>query len=604
MGVLGLPFREVWCIDFEFVSEPGALPVPVCMVARELGSKKQIRLWQDEFATRPPFPTDDTTLVVAYFATAELGCFLQLGWPVPKRLLDLYTEFRNATNGIPLHEGRGLLGALSHHGISTITAEQKTEERGLVMRGGPWSLSERQRILDYCQTDVDPLGALLERMLPGILKRPTGLGHALLRGRYMSAVARMERAGVPIDSDMLAQLRRHWGSIKRDLITAIDKDYNVYDGSVFKSGLFAAYCVDNRIDWPRTATGQLQLDRETFRDQARRYPQLEPLKELRHALSELRLEKLAVGPDHRNRELLSPFGASSGRNTPSNNKFIFGPSVWLRGLIKPPEGRALAYVDWKSQEVYIAAQLSGDGALLDAVLSGDPYLTFAKIAGLAPPDATKDSHKQIRDLCKTCLLGTNYGMQAPSLAARTGLSVIEAQDLLRRLARTFPTFTAWADHVVNVGQLRGYLSTVFGWTLRTENTPRPTTLRNFPMQANGAEMLRLACCLATERGICVCAPVHDAVLIEADLDSIDDTVAAIRAAMAEASRLVLDGLEVGTDAEVISWPDRYSDARGRVMWERVSEILDRLEGQGGEGGKQGEAGQGGEEVKQGEPGSN
>ena len=84
---------------------------------------------------------------------------------------------------------------------------------------------------------------------------------------------------------------------------------------------------------------------------AKRYPQLEPLKELRHALSELRLEKLAVGSDDRNRTLLSPFGASSGRNTPSNNKFIFGPSVWLRGLIKPPEGRALAYIDWKSQEV-------------------------------------------------------------------------------------------------------------------------------------------------------------------------------------------------------------------------------------------------------------
>ena len=96
--------------------------------------------------------------------------------------------------------------------------------------------------------------------------------------------------------------------------------------------------------------------------------------------------------------------------------------------------------------------------------------------------------------------------------------MIEAQDLLRRLAQTFPVFTAWAEHVVDVGQLTGYLSTVFGWTLRTENTPRSTTLRNFPMQANGAEMLRLACCLATERGVEVCAPVHDALLIEGDAD--------------------------------------------------------------------------------------
>ncbi len=175
-------------------------------------------------------------------------------------------------------------------------------------------------------------------------------------------------------------------------------------------------------------------------------------------------------------------------------------------------------------------------------------------------------------------------MQAPSLAVRTGLSVIDAQDLLRRLARSFPTFTAWADHVADVGQLTGYLSTVFGWTLRTENTPRSTRLRNFPMQANGAEMLRLACCLATEGGVHVCAPVHDAMLIEGDAGHIRDTVVTTQAAMAEASKVVLDGLEVGTDVEIIEWPNRYADDRGRVMWERVMELLKGQQGQGGQGG--------------------
>jgi hypothetical protein len=579
-----LPFTAVWALDFEFIAEPGALPVPVCMVARELGSNRVIRLWQDDLGAEPPFPVDDSTLFVAYYASAELGCFLQLGWPLPTRVVDMFCEFRNSTNGIALPEGRGLLSALSYHGIPAITAEQKHEERELVMRGGPWLAGERRRILDYCQTDVDPLGALLERMLPAIMARPNGLGQALLRGRYMTTVARMERAGTPVDTDMLQQLRAQWTTIKRDLVAVVDKDFDVFDGTTFKAGLFAGYCADNSIDWPRTATGRLQLDQDTFRDMALRFPQLELLKDLRHTLAELRLEKLAVGPDRRNRVLLSPFGASTGRNTPSNSKFIFGPSVWLRGLIKPPEGRALAYIDWKSQEVYIAAALSGDRALLAAVQSGDPYLAFARMAGLAPADATKQSHQAIRDLCKTCVLGTNYGMGAPSLAARTGLTVIEAQDLLRRLARTFPTYTEWAEHVVNVGQLTGSLSTVFGWILHTGNTPRPPTLRNFPMQANGAEMLRLACCLASEHGVQVDAPVHDALLIEADADAIDDAVATTRAAMAEASRVVLAGVEVGTDVEVIAWPDRYADPRGKVMWARVTEILTGLEGQGGQEG--------------------
>jgi hypothetical protein len=49
------------------------------MVARELGSNRLIRLWRDELGSRPPFPVDDDALFVAYFASAELGCFLELG---------------------------------------------------------------------------------------------------------------------------------------------------------------------------------------------------------------------------------------------------------------------------------------------------------------------------------------------------------------------------------------------------------------------------------------------------------------------------------------------------------------------------------------------
>jgi DNA polymerase-1 len=568
----GLPFREVWCLDFEFVSEPGALPVAVCMVARELVSGRMIRLWWDELGDRPPFDVGAEALFVAYYAPAELGCFLELGWPIPSRIVDLYAEFRNETNGIALPEGRGLLSALSYHGLASITKEQKNIERDLVMRGGPWTASERRRILDYCQSDVDCLGPLLERMLPAIRARRSGLGQALLRGRYTAAVARMEATGVPIDVDLLDRIRSRWGALKLDLVRAVDSDYGVYDGTTFKAGLFAGWLADQKIDWPRTPAGLLRLDKDTFRDMSKRYPKLEPLKELRHSLSELRLESLAVGPDGRNRAMLSPFGARSGRNTPSNTKFVFGPSVWVRGLIRPERGRALAYVDWSAQEVWIAATLSGDHALLDAVRSGDPYLTFAKMAGLAPADATKQSHKQIRDVCKICVLGANYGMGPESLAYRTGLSKIEATELLRRLAIAFPTFTGWAEHVIDVGQLTGRLSTVFGWSIHVTGTSRSTSLRNFPMQANGAEMLRLACCLATERGIDVCAPVHDALLIEGPAGEISDVVAAARTAMADASRMVLD-VEVPTDVEIVKWPDRYADLRGAVMWDRVNELL-------------------------------
>ena len=100
---------------------------------------------------------------------------------------------------------------------------------------------------------------------------------------------------------------------------------------------------------------------------------------------------------------------------------------------------------------------------------------------------------------------------------------------------------------------------------------------NFPMQAHGSEMLRLACCLATERGLVVCAPVHDAILIEAPTAEIDRQVAELRACMAEASRIVLGGFEVRTDAEIVRWPDRYADPRGKVMWATVTRLLGETE---------------------------
>jgi DNA polymerase I len=575
--VFGLPFHQVWAADFEFRSTPGVRPEPLCLVARELGSGRLLRLWRDELPPHPPFSVDEHTLFVAYYGPAEWSCFLELGWPLPVRIIDLYAEFRAETNGLALPAGRGLLGALGWHGLASITKDEKHDMRSLVLRGGPWSSDERAAILDYCQSDVDCLGPLLERMLPRLRTDRRGLGQALLRGRYSAATARMEHTGVPIDVPTLARLRAGWDDIKLDLIRVVDRDYGVYDGTVFKAGLFAAWLADRGIAWPRTATGRLHVDQDTFRDMAKLHPELEPLKELRSSLSEMRLEDLAVGPDGRNRTLLSPFRAATGRNQPSNTRFIFGPAVWLRGLIKPGPGRALAYVDWASQEVAIAAALSGDEAMIDAVQSGDPYLAFAVRAGLAPADATKQSHGALRDACKVVVLGTNYGMGAQTLAARLGCSVLEAKDLLRRLAKTFPEFWAWAEHVVDVGMLSGRLSTVFGWPVHVTDGSRPTALRNFPMQANGAEMLRLACCLTTERGVDVCAPVHDALLIEAADSELSEVVTATRKAMAEASAAVLGGMTVATDVAVVAYPDRYLDpsGRGRVMWARAMELLSR-----------------------------
>jgi DNA polymerase I len=299
------------------------------------------------------------------------------------------------------------------------------------------------------------------------------------------------------------------------------------------------------------------------------------MRELRQALSQMRLADLAVGADGRNRCLLSPFRSKTGRNQPSNSRFIFGPSTWLRSLIKPTKGRAVAYIDWSQQEFGIAAALSGDVAMREAYRSGDPYLTFGKQAGQIPADGTKETHGEARERFKICVLGVQYGMSEFGLARRIGQPRVFARELLRLHRETYPTYWEWSDAAERHAMLLGTLHTVFGWTVRVGPDANPRSLRNFPCQANGAEMLRLACCLATERGIEVCAPVHDALLIEGPADAIHEVAAETARAMREASEIVLDGFALRTDEpKVVSWPDRYSDKRGREMWDRVMRLLE------------------------------
>jgi len=123
-------YREIWCVDFEFRpagGREGSRPDVICLVAQERRSGRTIRLRMDELGRYPPYPTDEGVLFVAYYASAEIGCHLALGWPVPLRILDLYVEHRNLTNG--LTRAAGLIDALARSPRAQSGAELLTAGR-------------------------------------------------------------------------------------------------------------------------------------------------------------------------------------------------------------------------------------------------------------------------------------------------------------------------------------------------------------------------------------------------------------------------------------------------------------------------------------------
>jgi hypothetical protein len=563
-------FREIWIVDFEFTAPAGERPRAICMVAHELRSGGSFALSADEFRdqSEPPIPHHPDVLVVAYYASAEMGCYLALGWPLPHYVLDLYAEFRCLTSGQSVPCGHGLLGALAYYGLGSGDAVEKDSMRQLAMRGGPYTEEETAALIQYCKSDVQATARLTLKMLPDI-----DLERAVLRGRFMKAAARIEWAGVPIDIETLERLRASWAHIKDQLISEVDRQFGVFEGQSFRTDRFAGYLRTHGIAWPRIASGALDLSDDAFKQMSKIHSGIAPLRELRHALSQLRLQDLAVGSDGRNRCLLSAFRSKTGRNQPSNAKFIFGPSVWLRSLIKPEAGRALAYIDYEQQEFGIAAALSGDAKMIEAYQSGDPYLTFAKQARAVPADATKASHPDIREQFKVCALAVQYGMGEQSLALKLNQSTATARRLLELHHDTYPRFWNWVESARDHAMLRGSLHSVFGWLVHVGQLANPRSLMNFPMQANGAEILRLACCLLTEAGITVCAPVHDAVLVEADESQIEDVVTETQSLMQMAGEIILDGFKLRTDVEIVRYPDRYFDKRGTEIWHTVMQIL-------------------------------
>jgi hypothetical protein len=579
-------FREVWFEDTEYQQPDGERPRPICVKARELRTGRVVQRWLwGQPNPEPPFAVGPDVLVVAYAAQAEWGVHLACGWPLPTHVLDLYAEYCCLMSGFKVPTGQ--LAAMSNFGIPHMGTQHKQDMRSLCIRGGPFSPDEARAVMTYCQEDVDGLAALFWAM-EGHLHWPW----ALLRGRYTPAVALMEAVGMPLDHRLYAPL---WGDrerICREYIAEKGATYGIYQDGTFNLAAFEAYLArEGILGWPRTEkTGRLKTDEKTFEEMVDIYPQLRGLYELRLILSQLKGGSgLSIGMDGRNRTSLMPWGTSTGRNAPSTTKFIFGKSIAFRHLIQPEEGMALAYLDYEQQEFAIGGVLSGDKNMIQAYgfddPHADPYLAFGKQAGLLPADATKQSHGDLRDLIKVLVLAIGYGMGAESLARRINRPVPFARKLLNLYWHVYSTYGRWLDLVQNQGMMTSHLRTVFGWRVNVpQDTERRTpgniarSLRNFLSQAHGAEMLRLACCLVTELGIRVVAPVHDALMIEAPAAEIEAAVAKTKRAMEEASQVVLNGFTLRVEHKIVRHPDHYWDKRGTESWVDLMRVLKRVTG--------------------------
>ena len=563
-------------IDFEFVSRPGKRPDVVC-AAYKIDDEPTRVLWRDQLGSTPPYPIGDDTLAIS-FTQAEWDCHLALHWPLPKHVIDLNCELRLLSNGSKLPAGQSLIGFCRWFGLDVGDAAVKDAIRARIIKGWPFTPEEKELILKYVGSDVDILMLLFDQVEPHL-----DYDRALHRGDWSWVSALMEHRGVPINGTLFRQIANPvtWSAMRDALVPKLDRA-GIYvphnDGSYhFSFDRFDEFLTAKNIAWPRTKTGRLSTESKVFENIAKGHPELEDLRQLRHIRDKMRAVDLAVGDDDRNRTVLWPFKAKSGRTQPAASQWIFSPAVFLRNLVEPGPGQALSYVDYSSMEFLVAAVKSGD-ALMLKFYEDDPYLSFPKHIGAAPSWATKQTHGPLRDRYKTGLLAIQYGVACVTLAAKLGVSQEAAQAMINQHHELFPTYWHWAEDWLAWALDHGIMWTHMDWQCVVGDVELKTrSIINWPVQSIGGDILRLACIWATKRGLKLCAPIHDAVLIEAPIERIDHDVELLRDIMGRASSIVLGGPTLRTDFKTVRYPDHYTDSRGDEIWAHVMGLLERMQ---------------------------
>jgi DNA polymerase I len=588
-------FNQVVVVDFEYEIEAGNLPNVLCMVAYVLNENLQhvrtIKLWRGEFGPELPFDTGPNTLFVAYSAWAELTCFLTLGWEFPEHVFDLHTAYLAASNVLWPYDPdevrkkprKRLPDACRAYGIEgweRIDKDTMAEDIG----NGLWRKYGKERVLEYCEEDVKMAAELLcAQLRRGRNSMPTDVARILHWSNYSAKViALIQAKGMPIDMELWNLIQENKATVIHALLQRFDPSHGSANPIYTPAGewsydRFEWWLASVGIAaWSRLPSGRLDISGDAFRLMS--YLRgIEDLHALRDCLGVIVRAKLPIGHDGRNRPSLFPFGTATGRN--AHGKSLFNTHAAMRSLMVFPHDKIGLYLDWRTQEVGIAAALSEDRALMDAYAGGDVYYALARISGQTHDSDQihwKKTNPEVRQRMKSLQLAINYGMSVRSLAKGLDRHPLIASAIIQRHQQTYPRFWQWREQQVQQATLERRIETVFGWPLHITTSPNRRTLYNFPMQGNGAEMLRLAATRICEIGIVPCMLVHDGILFE--LDSAEQIEQA-KEVMRWAGREVCNGFEIGVDEDQkLIGGARYRDKRPQVveMWATIVDTLESI----------------------------
>ena len=570
----------IYIYDYEYRQPSGENPTVVCMVLKNLLNNRTYRLSGKDLK-KFPVPITDDSLFVAHHAPAEINSMLSLGFKKPKFIFDTCVESKKLYWGKQDGFNFKLIGCCARYGIKGVMSqEHKDDMVDLIIENQTYTKKQMADIIEYCEEDVLNLEQLFYKILEDCEEEgadpATVLTQSTFHGRAMGVCAQIETNAIPMNTELYNDFNKYFPSIKHDIIIEANKTLNVFDeNDKFKKDKFNDLIIKLGMagSWPRSdKTKKFKEDKPTLK-QFKHIPEIQLLRETLDFSKANNLKGYEVGSDGRSRTNLSMFGQITGRTNVSTSRSPYSAPKWLRGFIRPDKNKVLAEFDWASQEAGIMAYLSKDQNMIKDFETGNIYLIIAIKTGAAPEGAIKKTHEGIRNQYKVALLGCGYGQTSFGLKYALKIPVFEAEIIIQNIKKTYPDFFKWNEVACLGAASKGYYQTKYGWRYWIPKIYKPNTLKNWPMQSHGSEILRRAMIAVDEAGIEISMIMHDALLIHVDRKGCAGKFRQVRQIMEQAAKDVL-GAVIPVEIKIIRKEYKLGK-EPQEKWDRIMSIYNK-----------------------------
>ena len=458
------------------------------------------------------------------------------------------------------------------HGLEVVASRYLNESVDKSERLSNWEFELSEAQLEYAARDAAILLPLRKKLIER-LKSDSLVKCAQLEFECVMPVANIELAGFYMHKDrwleQLSIVGKRRAELADDLQEILGKD-------AAQGSLFGPARANINLDSHQQLTEALNRMGIPLPDSTRNW-KLQPLAAqypVVATLLEYRTVQKALTSYGQNMiDLINPatgrlhadfrqIGAPTGRFSCTNPNIQQVPHAveYRRCFSGHPVGRKLVIADYSQIELRILAEFSGDQGFIDAFNSGSDLhrVTAAQVFNAPLDQVTKEQ----RDFAKRLNFGVVYGIGAQRFSMLTGLTVPEAENVLRKYFATYRQLDNYLRDAANRAVRERQARTASGRLVRfrfDEQDRQQISMtqrngKNTPIQGTSADILKRSLRLLEDdlrdTSAKIVNIIHDEIVVEVDSDEAEEIARKVEHAMCAAGEEYLRTVPVKVETEI------------------------------------------------------